>query len=513
MCSRSTCQGCARDDGCGWCSGRSAVTAGECMVQDDDVSCSSGVLLLEVDECPSIGADIIFKNITGVLGAMVGVAILLNVFNRLSNRRRSRKLKQSIFTLPVYVYNSSTRERAKAARKTRPQLQAPLDSSQGIEDVGSARSSSSLPSGAAAPSSTRSRSSSEDSDSASSITCAICLASYQEEEVIKVLPCGHDFHSECLDAWLELKAECPLCKAPAFTKSRDRDETAHGRAVHAISPSAIAQAPPLARSLSRDELRGARLDSRRGTEGGVDGGLLSVRPASPLPPESRQVGAIQEQRTLPIERAGETTPEQARVLEGVQQTGEVVPVRPASDAQGELKMAGVAADGRPLAAEHTIALALDTAAAGIGAPLESAVVGSRPLGVLDVLDVGEAAVTASADGKAADGCGDRQEHGNGLGIPSSESSIPSSERGANTTGVAQPRAALGLGGEERSLDEVEMGQVAAGRGGGIAGVATDGFSAVVAEDGCDVGVDRAVDIEHCASGAKNTANIAVPPIV
>ncbi|CAN0277624.1 unnamed protein product [Ectocarpus sp. 12 AP-2014] len=495
MCSSSTCQGCARDDGCGWCNGPNAVTSGDCMALDDHASCSSGVLLLEVDECPSVGADIIFKNITGMLGAMVGVALLLNVFNRVSNRRRSRKLKKSIFTLPVYVYSSSTRERAKAARKARPHVMlehvflhsAPLDSSQGIEDVGSARSSSSSPSTPVAPSSARSRSSSEDSESAYPITCTICLAAYQEEEVIKVLPCGHDFHSDCLDPWLEVKAECPLCKAPAFAKSRDRDEVAHGRAVHAINSSAVAQAPPLFRSRSRDESRGSQLDGRRRTEGEVDGGMLRVRPSSPLPPESSarstHVGVIQEERSLPIERAGERTPEQARVLEGMHKTGEVVPVRPDWDARGESKMADFAADDQPLAAEHNIAL--DTAAAGIGAPIESAVVGSRPL------DVGEAAVAASAGSKAADGCGDRQE--NEMGMSSSESSVPPrSKRGVNTTRVAQPRAAPGFGREEVSLDKLETGQAGTGKGRGIADVATDGFSAVVAEDGCDVSVDQAV---------------------
>jgi len=33
---------------------------------------------------------------------------------------------------------------------------------------------------------------------------------------IKVLPCGHEFHSGCLDSWLELKAMCPLCKVRAI---------------------------------------------------------------------------------------------------------------------------------------------------------------------------------------------------------------------------------------------------------------------------------------------------------
>lgn len=261
---------------------------------------------------------------------------------------------------------------------------------------------------------------------------------------------------------------------------------AHGRAVHAINSSAIAQAPPLFRSRSRDESRGSQLDGRSRTEGVVYGGMLTVRPSSPLPPEtsasSTQVGAVQEERSVPIERAGERTPEQARVLEGIQQTGEVVPVRPDWDARGESKMADFAADGQPLALEHKNSL--DTAAAGIGAPDEFAVVGSRPR------DVGDPAVTASAGSKAADGCADRQ--GNELGISSSESKIPSSERGVNTAGVAQPRAAPGFGREEVSLDELETGQMETGKGRGIADVATDGFRAVVAEDGCGSSVDQAV---------------------
>lgn len=66
---------------------------------------------------------VILKNITGMLGAMIGVAIILNVYNRVSNRRRKKKLQHSIFELPVYVYTAPTRKRAKAATLARLQAQ------------------------------------------------------------------------------------------------------------------------------------------------------------------------------------------------------------------------------------------------------------------------------------------------------------------------------------------------------------------------------------------------------
>ena len=32
--------------------------------------------------------------------------------------------------------------------------------------------------------------------------CVICLEDYQEGEDLRVLPCQHDFHAACVDAWL-----------------------------------------------------------------------------------------------------------------------------------------------------------------------------------------------------------------------------------------------------------------------------------------------------------------------
>ncbi|CAG8432863.1 7351_t:CDS:2 [Diversispora eburnea] len=44
-------------------------------------------------------------------------------------------------------------------------------------------------------------------------TCAICIEEFQDDELLRVLPCEHEFHAKCIDEWLTTKSsKCPLCK-------------------------------------------------------------------------------------------------------------------------------------------------------------------------------------------------------------------------------------------------------------------------------------------------------------
>ena len=46
--------------------------------------------------------------------------------------------------------------------------------------------------------------------SASPESCSICLGEYAGDDVIVKLPCGHIFHSGCIENWLNLSQLCPV---------------------------------------------------------------------------------------------------------------------------------------------------------------------------------------------------------------------------------------------------------------------------------------------------------------
>merc|ERR1712146_406614 len=42
--------------------------------------------------------------------------------------------------------------------------------------------------------------------------CLVCQYDFEDGEELKLLPCGHAFHKECIDGWLESHKTCVTCK-------------------------------------------------------------------------------------------------------------------------------------------------------------------------------------------------------------------------------------------------------------------------------------------------------------
>ncbi|KZF22784.1 hypothetical protein L228DRAFT_135944 [Xylona heveae TC161] len=70
------------------------------------------------------------------------------------------------------------------------------------------------------------------------LTCSICTDEFVKGQDIRVLPCNHKFHPECVDPWLlNVSGTCPLCRidlrpTTSRTSENDRQESDshdHGR--------------------------------------------------------------------------------------------------------------------------------------------------------------------------------------------------------------------------------------------------------------------------------------------
>jgi len=47
-------------------------------------------------------------------------------------------------------------------------------------------------------------------------SCPICMKKYEDNEIIRILSCRHEYHKECVDTWFNgYKTDCPMCRHSA----------------------------------------------------------------------------------------------------------------------------------------------------------------------------------------------------------------------------------------------------------------------------------------------------------
>ncbi|XP_062612040.1 uncharacterized protein LOC134273846 isoform X2 [Saccostrea cucullata] len=46
-------------------------------------------------------------------------------------------------------------------------------------------------------------------------SCVVCMCDFENRQLLRVLPCSHEFHAKCVDKWLKTNRTCPICRADA----------------------------------------------------------------------------------------------------------------------------------------------------------------------------------------------------------------------------------------------------------------------------------------------------------
>ncbi|XP_069773787.1 E3 ubiquitin-protein ligase RNF181 isoform X1 [Narcine bancroftii] len=56
------------------------------------------------------------------------------------------------------------------------------------------------------------------------LKCPVCLLEFEDEELVKKMPCEHFFHSGCIVPWLGKTNSCPLCRLELPTDNEEYEE-------------------------------------------------------------------------------------------------------------------------------------------------------------------------------------------------------------------------------------------------------------------------------------------------
>ncbi|MCJ1398887.1 hypothetical protein MMC11_002088, partial [Xylographa trunciseda] len=69
-------------------------------------------------------------------------------------------------------------------------------------------------------------------DPESGLTCSVCTDEFVKGQDVRVLPCNHKFHPECIDPWLlNVSGTCPLCRVDLRPTASPTDELESGQEI------------------------------------------------------------------------------------------------------------------------------------------------------------------------------------------------------------------------------------------------------------------------------------------
>ncbi|XP_066128375.1 RING finger protein 44 isoform X3 [Saccopteryx bilineata] len=62
-----------------------------------------------------------------------------------------------------------------------------------------------------------------DSHQSEQTLCVVCFSDFEARQLLRVLPCNHEFHTKCVDKWLKANRTCPICRADASKVPREAE--------------------------------------------------------------------------------------------------------------------------------------------------------------------------------------------------------------------------------------------------------------------------------------------------
>ena len=325
-CKHSSCGACVSDEYCGWCAGTERCMLGSYFrpaasscpagtwIPHGKTGCASDDMLWIIGLVCATGATLLIA----LLGCYVVVRIRRAARHRqalaegrapeqLELRNRTQRL---LAAMPTFRFRAVEKGSATPLGPQEPAAVASAaDAGEGGSEWGE-----------------------EEGDAP---MCSICLGDFGDGEECRMLPCLHAFHASCIDQWLRISHECPLCKrsvidpASADVHSRNREFAeaqstlfTHGEwGARALLQAAAAAAGPDGRRGWRHRLLPAGL--RSWARGGrplspsrrVGDAAPETRAAAMLPPGVEAGGGVDGGAAAPRQRALEVETALARTAE------------------------------------------------------------------------------------------------------------------------------------------------------------------------------------------------------